>query len=212
MEVLNNKQVDRITPNRLLDQYLPFNLHEQESLVTTIKPSRAKFMAKKLIVFYIVMFILLIPLVYPGIFPHSMLIMNQSVNLNFVIAIAILILSAGALLVVWLMYSRLAFWVTDRRIVNRSGIIGYTIDSIPIDVITDVIIYRNIFDMILNGSNIHITTIDDTIYTLYKRWSGINHIPMLEPYNAMEMQKLIFQIRDQRRTNREFVNKTLVTI
>lgn len=36
----------------------------------------------------------------------------------------------------------MTFWITDRRIINRSGIISYSIRSIPVDVITDVILHR----------------------------------------------------------------------
>jgi hypothetical protein len=205
-----NKTIGNIGLRLSLDIYdLPFNLHNEEKLIAVIRPDKYRFIIKRLTMFYLLMAIFLIPLVFPYFFPQSLYIFGFNISLIKAMPVLVVSICIAAFVLIWLVYSRLTFWLTDKRIISRVGMIGYAIRSLPLEAITDVIIHRGPFDIFLDASNIMLPTINNDIYNLYRHFSGINYIPTLDYSNAVEMQKLIFSIRDTRSTTNEFVYKSI---
>lgn len=116
----------------------------------------------------------------------------------------------GVILLVTLVYATLAYrkfryWVTDLRTVGRRGVVGYSIDSIPLETITDVVIYRGILDRLLGIAVLLIQPFGGgggpPAAFSGGGWSssGANDFQGLRPAEASEVQQLIFHLRDVRR-------------
>jgi uncharacterized membrane protein YdbT with pleckstrin-like domain len=187
--------------------HIPFNLYSDERLITMVKPHRTKFILKKVAPFYIILMLMALPLAIPSVFQPVPQI-TMYIGMRIILAFALITLLATAL-VVLIMYPRLTFWITDRRIINRSGIVSYSIRSIPIDVITDIVLHRGPVDLILGTNDILMPTINDDIYHLYRHRSGINHISSVDTAHARWIQKTIFTIRGKRMAERAVVSQTV---
>ncbi len=178
---------------------LPFNLHDRETIQLVIKPDRARFLIKNLTITYILLAALLLPLAIPQLFPMQISIMGHKLQLFMIVPVLVVLAGLLSFIITNMLYHKLTFWITNSRIINESGFVGYTVRSIPIDVVSDITIHRGIFDILLDASDIRMPTVNDSIYNLYKHRSGINHIPSLNPGYAQEVQKLIFHVRDGRK-------------
>jgi hypothetical protein len=66
-----------------------------------------------------------------------------------------------------------AYWVTDRRIVTRSGMIGYKISSIPLERVSDVTVHRNVFAMIAKAPVLGIRDMASNAQWRGPRWIGV---------------------------------------
>ena len=103
-------------------------------------------------------------------------------------------------------YAKFRYWVTSQRTVGRRGIIGYSIDSIPLETISDVVVQRSVSDRILGLSTIYIQPFGGSAMGGYGagqyRFGGIgstNSFLGLTPTEAPDIQQLIFHLRDLRR-------------
>jgi membrane protein YdbS with pleckstrin-like domain len=115
------------------------------------------------------------------------------------------------ILVVSVVYALLAFgkfryWITNHRTVGRRGVIGYSIDSIPLETISDVVVQRSVSDRILGLSAVWIQPFGGSSaggygagqYT-FGSITGSNSFLGLLPPDATNIQQLIFYLRDVRR-------------
>ncbi len=99
------------------------------------------------------------------------------------------------------------YWITNRRVIGRRGFIGYTIDSMPLENVTDVLVNRTIMDRILGLSSLVIVPIGGGSGTFIQdagSRSGIiegvsNYFPALRPEKARHLQALVFHLRDARK-------------
>jgi membrane protein YdbS with pleckstrin-like domain len=105
-----------------------------------------------------------------------------------------------------LAYGKFRYWITNHRTVGRRGAIGYTIDSIPLETISDVVVQRSIADRILGLSSIWVQPFGGTSAGGYGAaqyrfggFTGTNSFLGLLPADATNVQQLIFHLRDVRR-------------
>jgi uncharacterized membrane protein YdbT with pleckstrin-like domain len=105
-----------------------------------------------------------------------------------------------------LAYRKFRYWITNHRTVGRRGVIGYSIDSIPLETISDVIVQRSIADRILGLSSIWVQPFGGTPVGGYGAgqyqfgtMTGTNSFLGLMPPDATNLQQLIFYLRDVRR-------------
>lgn len=186
---------------------LPFNLYSDERLLVTVKPHKNKFIFKKLFPFYAILALMFIPMAAaaPLNIPSSI---SMFIDIRVILAFG-LVTSIATGVVILIQYPRLTFWITDKRIINRSGIVSYSIRSIPIDVITDIVLHRGPVDLILGTNDILMPTINDDIYHLYKHRSGVNHISSVNCDTAKHLQKTIFTIRGKHMAERPVFSQTV---
>ena len=64
-----------------------------------------------------------------------------------------------ALLYAVLRYSKQHYWITNRRIIYKRGVIGYAITSVPYNRISDVIISRSFLERLLGIGSVLIQTL-----------------------------------------------------
>jgi uncharacterized membrane protein YdbT with pleckstrin-like domain len=183
-----------------MKEELPFNLQKGERLVEDIIPDRRGFVLSRVI---------------NGLFPSGIMSLVLGVyaaigisaaKLNLWIGVVALILFFITIVAVnWAValvaYGKFRYWVTNYRVVGRRGVIGYSIDSIPLENITDVIIGRGIAERILGLSSLRIVPIGGA-QIAYGRYGGIsstNYFPALMPKHARELQEKIFELRNKRK-------------
>lgn len=105
-----------------------------------------------------------------------------------------------------LAYQKFRYWITNHRTVGRRGVIGYSIDSIPLETISDVVVQRSIADRILGLSSIWVQPFGGSAAGGYGAAqyrfgavTGTNSFLGLLPPDATDVQQLIFHLRDIRR-------------
>ncbi len=133
-----------------------------------------------------------------------------SVTLLYLI-VAFLFALFAVVVVASVFYALLAFgkyryWVTNHRTVGRRGVIGFSIDSIPLETISDVVVQRSIADRIFGLASVWVQPFGGSSFGGYGAaqyrfgtMGGTNSFLGMTPPEASDVQKLIFQLRDIRR-------------
>ncbi|HZY71047.1 MAG TPA: PH domain-containing protein [Thermoplasmata archaeon] len=184
---------------------LPFHLQEGEQVYLEIHPHPRtlwKFAFSGIMVTIVIGLFLILP------FLALVSTSTPAGDLWWYAAVAIGV--DGVFLLVTLVYATLAYrkfryWVTDLRTVGRRGVVGYSIDSIPLETITDVVIYRGILDRMLGIAVLLIQPFGGGggPPAPFSGGGGIgggtNDFQGLRPVEAPEVQQLIFHLRDLRR-------------
>ncbi len=117
-----------------------------------------------------------------------------------------LIIIVASVVYAQLAYRKFRYWVTNHRTVGRRGVIGYSIDSIPLETISDVVVQRSIADRILGLSSIWVQPFGGATAGGYGAAqyrfgaiSGSNSFLGMLPADATNVQQMIFHLRDLRR-------------
>jgi membrane protein YdbS with pleckstrin-like domain len=189
---------------------LPFRLQDGEIILKEFKPKRKviiKFAFGGIITSLLLLLFLILPLTSVLISTaatHSAapvaLLVIVGVFVAFVAIILILSVVSG-----FLGYKKYSYWITNHRTIGRRGIIGYTMDSMPLENVADVIISRGIIDRILGLSTVYIQPIGGSGFMVpvrgmgLNRFGGTNNFQGLNPNEAPEIQQLIFHLRDLRK-------------
>jgi len=179
---------------------LPFNLQKGERVLDEIEPQKDGFVLTRMLRAIVpVAVICVIAGIYITLGAHAVHLgigvgIAATVLLFFVV---MLIVYAAALIA----YGKFKYWVTNYRVIGRRGILGYSIDSIPLENITDIIIGRSIPERILGLSSLRIIPIGGTsiTYGKYGNMSSANYFPALIPDHARELQEKIFDLRNKRK-------------
>ena len=121
-----------------------------------------------------------------------------------VVVFALIVL--GSVIYAFVAYRKFRYWITNHRTVGRRGVIGYSIDSIPLETISDVVVQRSIADRLLGLSAVWIQPFGGTSVGGYGaasyRFGGItgsNSFLGLLPPDATNVQQMVFHLRDLRR-------------
>jgi uncharacterized membrane protein YdbT with pleckstrin-like domain len=59
----------------------------------------------------------------------------------------------------WNRYKYRYYWVTNKRVIFKRGLLGYSISSIPLERVSDVIVSRSFFERILGFGSVHIQSL-----------------------------------------------------
>ena len=102
-------------------------------------------------------------------------------------------------------YEKEYYWITDRRVVQKSGFIGYTVYSIPFERISDAIITRTFIESLFGFGGVQIQSLAGQ-YSGYPK-SGFGSFGAegrLQALNNPEViQELIFKlVRENRKTQK----------
>ena len=163
-----------------------FNLQEREKIVKEIKPEPG------LKWYFIFSFegiaaggIIIIPIFY------FLLILNFVGNFFLYLPILIVVFIIFDLIFAILRYNKQYYWITNKRLVYKRGIIGYRITSIPYERISDIIISRTFFENIFGFGSLHVQTLAGQVSGRHSLGSeGV----LLAIPNPEETQELIFKL------------------
>jgi len=165
-----------------------FNLQEGEKIVKEIKPLpvlKWYFFFPSLIAFsfvflFFIWFIFIQPLFFMSIF------------FIWIFIFVILYLVANN------KYNYQHYWITDKRVLYRRGFLGYTINSIPFERISDVIVSRTFWERIFGFGSVHVQSLAGQIsYGRHRRLGA--EASMLAIPDPEGIQKLIFELIRKKR-------------
>ena len=152
----------------------------------------------------LVFLVFIVPLTISFVF--SGLALGTFVAITGVLVGIFVLIVAASVIYATLAYRKFRYWITNHRTVGRRGVIGYSIDSIPLETISDVIVQRSIADRILGLSSIWVQPFGGTPVGGYGAGqyqfgslTGTNSFLGLMPPDATRLQQLIFYLRDVRR-------------
>jgi len=115
-------------------------------------------------------------------------------------AFSYLVLAAIAfaltLLLTNLMYKKYHYWVTDKRVVWRHGIIGYSITSVPLERISDVTVSRTFWERVCGVGGVVVKEMGAVPKYGYPYWYGVGwgFPTMIAVPDPEEMQKRILEL------------------
>jgi uncharacterized membrane protein YdbT with pleckstrin-like domain len=97
-------------------------------------------------------------------------------------------------------YNYQHYWITNKRVLYRKGILGYTISSIPLERISDVIVSRTFWERVFGFGSVLIQSLAGQIS--YGRRHGAEGSLLAVP-DPEGTQKLIFDlIKKKRKTEK----------
>ncbi len=189
------------------DGSLPFRLQEGEVILKAFKPSKrviVKFATGSLVGVFFLLFIL-VPLVLNLASSANGLGAKSALyGVYIVVGLLVLIFLIG-LIFGYLGYSKYRYWITNHRTIGKRGIIGYSLDSMPLENVADVIMMRGVMDRILGIASLYVQPIGGSGMMIpmrgmgLNRYSGNNSFMGLQPNEVPELQQLIFHLRDLRK-------------
>jgi len=98
-------------------------------------------------------------------------------------------------LAAYLRYKKQHYWITNKRVVYKRGIMGYKINSIPLERISDVIISRTFLERIFGFGSIAIQSMAGQV----SRGRSGAEASLLAIPNPEETQELIFELIKRKR-------------
>lgn len=134
--------------------------------------------------FFIPFFLFLSVLLLEGIVYYAAALSLVLVLSLFLVFIVLWIISS-------LKYKWEYYWLTNKRIIQRKGLIGHSISSVPYERISDVIVSRNWLEKLLGIGSLRIQTLAGQI-SGRGRWGA--EITMLALDNPEQIQSLIFSL------------------
>ncbi len=184
-------------------QKLPFHLQSGEIIVRELKPQFMGFMLTKTLGSYVALAALTIFAIIGAI------VFNE---LYLVVTIGIVAVPAIALIIglgPYIAYGKSWYWITNRRVVGKRGFFGYSVDSIPLDNVTDVVLTRTLLDRLLGLSSLMIVPMSSSSTGRSRENSGaedsgsqtVNFFPALPGNTAMDLQRVLFNLRDELRNS-----------
>ncbi len=112
------------------------------------------------------------------------------------------ILFVASLVAAAVAFPKYRYWVTSQRTVGRRGIVGYSIDSVPLETVSNLVIYRGILDRILGLSSLFIEPFGGGGHVAGRQRGGITGINTflgLRPADVSPIQYMVLHLRDVRR-------------
>jgi membrane protein YdbS with pleckstrin-like domain len=169
----------------------PFNLQEKEKIVKEIKPLPILrwyfFLRSALVIFFMLIwfiaFIFIPPLLWVVGIPTSFFLIVILIILYFVANNR---------------YNYQHYWITNKRVMYRRGLLGYTINSIPLERISDVIVSRTFWERVFGFGSVHVQSLAGQIsYGRHRRLGA--EASMLAVSDPEELQRLIFELIKKKR-------------
>jgi len=171
-----------------------FNLGEGENIVREIKPKSGLkwyFMLTGVGISVFVLVLLLPSVVVIGVKFATFL---KNFGLLF-IAVIILSFSLGIAIAI-LRYNKQFYWLTNKRVVYKRGLIGYRITSIPYERISDIIISRSLLERIFGFGSLHVQTLAGQVSGTHRLGAEGVLLAVPDPEGT---QELIFELARQKR-------------
>jgi uncharacterized membrane protein YdbT with pleckstrin-like domain len=106
------------------------------------------------------------------------------------IVIAVLIPLVFTVVVSYLRFKKQHYWITNKRVMLKSGLIGYKINSVPLERISDVVVSRSFIEQIFGIASVHVQSLAGQLTP--GQFGAELNIEAVQ--NPEELQKLIFEL------------------
>ncbi len=176
-----------------------FRLQDGEKIFFEAKPLKG-YLWYMLVSSFVGIFFLSIFIV-PFSLPLAIILISAKMNgqLLFLLAIGSAIMILIVILDIVLVkrrYDMRYYWITNNRIIVKRGLIGYSINSIPLERISDVLISRSFLERIFGFGSLHIQTLAGQ-YSIRGRGGAEGNLKAIP--NPEENQALVFELLKRRR-------------
>lgn len=175
-----------------------FNLQEKEKIIEEIKPlsslkwyfffTGGSILGISSILIVIVAFCTIISL------PVFLIALISFFGL-FTIFIILAVIFFG-FIIAHLRYEHQHYWITNKRVMYKKGLIGYSISSIPLERISDIIISRSFIERLFGFGSLHVQTLAGQV--TYGRRLGAEASLLAVP-DPEGIQKMIFELVKRKR-------------
>jgi uncharacterized membrane protein YdbT with pleckstrin-like domain len=186
-------KVGLIEPSPL--EKLPFQLQSGEKIIRELKPQFLGFMVTRAFGSYMSITATAIIILFIAIFAHLII---EGLVLGVYIILPLLIIVS---IIPFIQYGKSWYWITTRRVVGKRGLLGYSIDSIPLEQITDVVLDRTLLDRLLGLSSLIIVPMGGSAKvnggSPNEQAMNANFFPALPQEVARELQRVLFNLRDE---------------
>lgn len=223
MQTLNYKYPNSNVADAPLLEKLPFQLQNGEKIIREIKPQFLGFMISRAFGSYVwlaALVILAIISISTIVFSNVLVgiisvILLGRIIVGFSIGIIAILLTLLALISIgpFLAYSKSWYWITNYRVIGKRGTLSYSIDSIPLENVTDIVLSRTILDRLLGLSSLIIvpmgTSAKENGGSPDERAKNANFFPALAEDLAKELQRVLFNLRDE--LKRSMVQPVFIT-
>ena len=89
-------------------------------------------------------------------------------------------------------YKKEYYWITNNRIIHKRGFLGYTVNSIPLERVSDVIISRSFLESIFKISSVNVQSLAGQVSHQGGRFGAEGQLRAVEDPEGL--QKLIFEL------------------
>ena len=177
---------------------LPFELQNDEKIVRELKPQFFGFMMTRTFGSYLGVLGLIIVLI-------AVLVVLRASLAGFLVELLLLPLFVLLLILVialkpLVQYGKSWYWITNLRVIGKRGFLSYSIDSIPLENVGDIVLSRTVLDRLIGLSSLIIVPIGSTTRVEGGVGSvGVenpNFFPALTQETARELQRVLFNLRD----------------
>lgn len=176
-----------------------FNLQEGEKIIWEAKPlpgyrwvlSFQWFFMLAAITF--VLFMMAIPITILVVGPF------WGIILGIIIPILIIVFLSGFF--AGMAYNKEYYWVTSDRVIHKMGLIGYSVHSIPLERVSDVIISRSLFEKIFGIASIHIQSLAGQVSHAGGKFGSEGRLNAVEDPEGL--QKIIFELVKKNRAEKK---------
>ncbi len=165
---------------------MEFILQKDEKIIKEIKPKKAMIGIQLVpAIFGLLLITLFIAFNISA--KDSTIAYNYLVALFIATAVLILLI---IFLIIYLMYSKEYYWITNKRIAIKKGVLGYSITSIPYSKISDLAVSRSFLESIFKVGSIYIQTLAGQMSR--KNVKGAEGY-LIALKNPEEVQEIIFK-------------------
>ena len=215
MEAAVNKNQDPEVSNAAPLEKLPFQLQDGEKIIRELKPQFLGFMISREFGGYMALLALVILAIAVGIillsgvlvsFLSSVLLIE--INESFIIGLAIIPITLFVIISIkpFISYGKSWYWITNNRVIGKRGFLGYSIDSIPLENVSDVVLSRTVLDRLLGLSSLIIVPMAASPRVKEgpdESAENPNFFPALPQKMAMELQRVLFNLRAELRKSHD---------
>ena len=162
------------------------NLLENEKIVAEVKPTSFSTYFFSLYGVHLLILLIGFPAI-PFLFPEFIVIL---VLYSFLVLVIFLVVLIAKLSYGWEFY-----WITNLRVIQRKGLIGYNFYSTPYERMSDVILSKNWLERILNVGSVRIQTLAGSYSPKGPYGAEIRLVALKEPE---KIQQIIWEFLKER--------------
>jgi uncharacterized membrane protein YdbT with pleckstrin-like domain len=182
---------------------LPFRLQHGERIIRELKPQFVGFILTQLFGSYLIILAFAIISSFAFLFFGTQII--QFLGLALLVPLFILVILLLISIKPVVQYGKSWYWITNHRVIGKRGFLGYSINSIPLENVADVVLTRTLLDRVLGLSSLIIVSMGNNPRSegelAFERSDSPNFFPALTQETARELQRVLFNLRDDMKSS-----------